>query len=62
MFPAIPVADDPYLRVPIAVVKHHDQSKLGGILSLQLMFPQYSFSLNEVRAGTATMQDFGDRS
>lgn len=62
MFPASPVADNPHLRVPTAVVKHHDQSKLGRKFSLQLVFPQYSFSLKEVRAGTATMQDLGDRS
>jgi hypothetical protein len=48
-----------FVRITIAVMKHHDQSKLG---LFGLDFQHHSSSLKEIRTGTQTEQKPGGRS
>lgn len=50
------------VRVTIAVFKYHDQSKLGRRGFIQLILPHHSSSSKEVKTGTQSRQEPGDRS
>ena len=43
-----------YLRVSIAVTKHHDQKQVGEERFIWLTLPYHSSSLAEARTGTQT--------
>lgn len=49
-------------RVSIAVKNHHDKNKLGRKEFIWLIFPYHCSPLKEVRTGTHTEQEPGDRS
>ena len=63
--PAIPFNPGPksvLVKVTIAVMKYHDQSKLGRKGFVWFALPHQCSSLTEVRAGTHTGRESGGRS